>query len=218
MSNYTKTKDFAAADALPSGSAAKAIKGTDLGLEYDNIATAIATKLDIASAVSAVVGTGVATLNAASIAVGQTYTVWRSAANAIISNAALTADTVLQLLNLPIGNYAFNSNARVVNSATGVGLGAQFAGLSGSLLAYATGQLIAGGAGGTAYQVGAATGAELFSNNGGSPSTLYYAVQAAGFVSVTTAGNFGLKWAQGVSTASNSSIQAGSYLSITRLS
>lgn len=46
MSNYTKTKDFAAADALATGNAAKAIKGVDLGLEFDNIATAVATKLN----------------------------------------------------------------------------------------------------------------------------------------------------------------------------
>ena len=45
MSNYTKLTDFASKDALSSGDANKIIKGT----EFDNIATAIATKADTAS-------------------------------------------------------------------------------------------------------------------------------------------------------------------------
>lgn len=49
MSNYTKTTNFAAKDSLPSGSAGKIIKGTEHDTEYNNIATAIATKLDAAS-------------------------------------------------------------------------------------------------------------------------------------------------------------------------
>jgi hypothetical protein len=49
MSNYTKTTNFAAKDSLPSGSAGKIIKGTEHDTEYNNIATAISTKLDAAS-------------------------------------------------------------------------------------------------------------------------------------------------------------------------
>ena len=47
MSDYTKTVDFAAKDALASGNAAKAAKGTEVDTEYNNIATAIATKFDV---------------------------------------------------------------------------------------------------------------------------------------------------------------------------
>lgn len=47
MSDYTKTVDFAAKDALASGNPAKAAKGTEVDTEFDNIATAIATKYDI---------------------------------------------------------------------------------------------------------------------------------------------------------------------------
>jgi len=49
MSNYTKSTDFAAKDALASGNAAKIVKGTEIDTEFNNIATAVATKADLAS-------------------------------------------------------------------------------------------------------------------------------------------------------------------------
>ncbi len=49
MSNYTKLTDFASKDALSSGDPNKIIKGTEFETEFDNIATAIATKADTAS-------------------------------------------------------------------------------------------------------------------------------------------------------------------------
>ena len=48
MSNYTKTTDFEAKDSLPTGDSGKIIKGTEFETEFDNIATAITTKADIA--------------------------------------------------------------------------------------------------------------------------------------------------------------------------
>jgi hypothetical protein len=49
MTDYTKTTDFAAKDSLPSGDSGKIIKGTEFETEFDNIATAVATKSNIAS-------------------------------------------------------------------------------------------------------------------------------------------------------------------------
>ena len=49
MSNYTKLTDFASKDAFSSGDPNKIIKGTEFETEFDNIATAIATKADLAS-------------------------------------------------------------------------------------------------------------------------------------------------------------------------
>ena len=49
MSDYTKTVDFATKDGLPSGNPAKVIKGTELNVEYANIAIAVATQSDLAS-------------------------------------------------------------------------------------------------------------------------------------------------------------------------
>lgn len=49
MSNYIKSTNFAAKDALPSGNNNKIIKGTEHDTEYNNIATAISTKADLIS-------------------------------------------------------------------------------------------------------------------------------------------------------------------------
>lgn len=46
MSNYSKLVDYAAKDLLLHGDAAKAIKGTEVGAEFDAIATMSATKID----------------------------------------------------------------------------------------------------------------------------------------------------------------------------
>jgi len=46
MSNYTKSTDFASKDNLTSGNSLKIVKGTEIDTEVNNIATAIATKLD----------------------------------------------------------------------------------------------------------------------------------------------------------------------------
>lgn len=51
MSNYTKSVDFAAKDALPSGNPSKLVLGTEIDTEYTNIATAIGTKADDADVV-----------------------------------------------------------------------------------------------------------------------------------------------------------------------
>ena len=46
MSNYSKSTNFAAKDALASGNPSKIVKGTEIDTEFNNIATAIATKAD----------------------------------------------------------------------------------------------------------------------------------------------------------------------------
>ena len=50
MSNYTKTVNFASKDNLSPGNPLKIVKGTEIDTEYNNIATAVATKTDNASA------------------------------------------------------------------------------------------------------------------------------------------------------------------------
>jgi hypothetical protein len=50
MSNYTKTVNFAAKDALTTGDANKVVKGTEIDTEFNNIATAVATKLESSGA------------------------------------------------------------------------------------------------------------------------------------------------------------------------
>jgi len=46
MSNYTKTTNFATKDNLSPGNPLKIVKGTEIDTEYNNIATAVATKTD----------------------------------------------------------------------------------------------------------------------------------------------------------------------------
>lgn len=46
MSDYTKTVNFAAKDALTTGNPAKVASGTEVDTEFNNIATAVSTKLD----------------------------------------------------------------------------------------------------------------------------------------------------------------------------
>lgn len=63
MTDYVKSTDFAAKDALASGNPAKIVQGTEIDLEFDNIAIAIASKLEAVSG-GTVVGPSGATDNA----------------------------------------------------------------------------------------------------------------------------------------------------------
>lgn len=49
MSNYTKLTDFATKDTLPSGNAAKLVKGTEIDDEFNAIETAVISKANTAS-------------------------------------------------------------------------------------------------------------------------------------------------------------------------
>ena len=49
MSNYTKTTNFTAKDTLPTGNAAKIIKGADFDIEFNALVTAVASKSNSAS-------------------------------------------------------------------------------------------------------------------------------------------------------------------------
>ena len=49
MSNYTKTTNFAAKDALTTGDPNKIVTGSEIDTEYNNIATASASKANTAS-------------------------------------------------------------------------------------------------------------------------------------------------------------------------
>lgn len=67
MSNYTKSTNFATKDNLTSGDPLKIVKGTEIDTEFNNIATAVATKADLASPTF----TGTPTLPTGSIATTQ---------------------------------------------------------------------------------------------------------------------------------------------------
>lgn len=68
MTDYTKTTNFAAKDALVSGNPAKVVKGTEVNTEFDNIATAVSTKANLAGP------TFTGTTTAADLTVSGTFT------------------------------------------------------------------------------------------------------------------------------------------------
>lgn len=73
MTDYTKTTDFAAKDALLAGNPSKIVKGTEIDTEFTNIQTAIATKYDNGDTIPiANGGTGATSASAARTALGST--------------------------------------------------------------------------------------------------------------------------------------------------
>jgi len=66
MSDYTKSTNFATKDNLSSGNALKIVKGTEIDTEFNNIATAIATKADTTSPTF----TGTTTIGTVAISAG----------------------------------------------------------------------------------------------------------------------------------------------------
>jgi hypothetical protein len=98
MSNYTKTVNFASKDALTTGDANKIVKGTEIDTEFNNIATAIATKTDTGSVITTSGGQTIA----GSLTVTGAVTLGNSA--------------VVQTLN-------FNNQSNFISAGGGAGFG-----------------------------------------------------------------------------------------------
>lgn len=84
MSNYTKTTNFTAKDSLPSGNTNKIIRGSEFDTEFNNLATAVSTKADLASPAL----TGTAT------AVNLTVSGTMTASSGITLTGTLTGGTI----------------------------------------------------------------------------------------------------------------------------
>ena len=112
MSNYTKATNFATKDALSSGNPLKIVKGTEIDTEFNNIATAVATKADLASPTF----TGTPTLPTGTIAVTQSSA---NSSTAIATTAFVQA--VLVTLH-PVGSIYINAT-NSTNPATLLGFG-----------------------------------------------------------------------------------------------
>ncbi|CAB4157086.1 hypothetical protein UFOVP682_1, partial [uncultured Caudovirales phage] len=106
MSNYTKSTDFAAKDALASGNAGKIVKGTEIDTEFNNIATAVATKADTASPSF----TGTVTIPTATITTANVTTL--AATTATISGGSVTGITDITVADGGTG-ASTAANARV---------------------------------------------------------------------------------------------------------
>lgn len=112
MTDYTKSTNFATKDALASGNALKIVKGTEIDTEFNNIATAVATKADLASPTF----TGTPTLPTGSIGVTQSSS---NSSTALATTAFVQA--ALQIL-YPVGTIYTNATSST-NPATLLGFG-----------------------------------------------------------------------------------------------
>lgn len=112
MSNYVKSTDFAAKDALASGNAAKIVKGTEIDTEFNNIATAVSTKADLASPTF----TGTPTLPTGTVAVTQ------SAGNNTTAIATTAFVQAAIALLYPVGSIYTNATSST-NPGTLLGFG-----------------------------------------------------------------------------------------------
>jgi hypothetical protein len=112
VSNYTKSTNFATKDALPSGDPLKIVKGTEIDTEFNNIATAVATKADLVSPTF----TGTPALPTGATAVTQTF---GNSSTALATTAFVQA--ALQALH-PVGSIYINAGV-TTNPATLLGFG-----------------------------------------------------------------------------------------------
>ena len=116
MSNYTKTVNFATKDNLSPGNPLKIVKGTEIDTEFNNIATAVATKTDNSAA--AITGGAID-----GAAIGGTT----PAAGAFTTLAASGTTTLAGALVGAVTQAAFNTTTTTLNlggAATAVNLGA----------------------------------------------------------------------------------------------
>jgi hypothetical protein len=110
MANYVKSTNFASKDTLPSGDPLKIVKGTEIDAEFNNIATAVATKADLASptftgtpaAPTASAGTNttqVATTAFVSTAVTNERTATATLTNKTLTSPTLTSPVISSIVN-----------------------------------------------------------------------------------------------------------------------
>lgn len=111
MSNYTKSTNFATKDALASGNALKIVKGTEIDTEFNNIATAVASKADLASPTF----TGTVVMSTATITTGNITTA--SISGGTISNSTLSSPTVTNYVEsvVSIGTVSSSSTLSLSN-------------------------------------------------------------------------------------------------------
>ena len=112
MTNYTKATNFATKDALTSGNPLKIVKGTEIDTEFNNIATAVATKADLASPTF----TGTPTLPTGTIGVTQSFA---NSSTAIATTAFVQAALAAMY---PVGSIYTNASVST-NPATLLGFG-----------------------------------------------------------------------------------------------
>ena len=117
MSNYSKTTDFAAKDALSTGNANKIVKGTEIDDEFSAIQTAVNSKANTNSPAL----TGTPTAPTASSATDNTQLATTAYVTAAVTAALATAETARQAL-FPVGTI-YTQAGVATNPATLLGFG-----------------------------------------------------------------------------------------------
>jgi hypothetical protein len=114
--NYVQSTNFATKDALPSGDPLKIVKGTEINTEFNNIATAVATKADLLSPTF----TGTPSLPTGTTGVTQTATddTTKLATTAFVQDVAAAVKEAL----FPVGSIYTNAT-NSTNPGTLLGFG-----------------------------------------------------------------------------------------------
>lgn len=106
MTDYTKSTNFATKDALLSGNPLKIVKGTEIDTEFNNIATAVATKADLSGATllsPTIIGGSISGITAVAVADGGTGATTASGAR---TNLGLVIGTDVQAWDADLDAWA----------------------------------------------------------------------------------------------------------------
>jgi len=129
MSNYTKTTNFATKDNLSPGNPLKIVKGTEIDTEYNNIATAVATKTDnSAAAITGGTITGITDLavadggtGASTAADARTNLGLGTIATQAASNVTITGGSVTGITDILVADGGTGAST-AANARTNLGL------------------------------------------------------------------------------------------------
>lgn len=111
MSNYTKTVNFAAKDSLTTGDANKVVKGTEIDTEFNNIATAVATKLESSGNLGT--PTSITLTNGTGLPLTTGVTGTLPVANGGTGSASGAPAAIVLAGTFSTGDYAFASTSRL---------------------------------------------------------------------------------------------------------
>lgn len=168
MTDYVKSTNFASKDSLPTGNPSKIVKGTEIDTEFNNIATAVATKADLNSP------TLIGTPTAPTPAVGTDSTQ--------IATTAYVIDQIANDAPKKDGTGAtgsWNINAATATAALGSTFATQQTASEGQMIVRYTGK-------NNAYLYNNATSWGLYSITGGSVVSVDHGTGAATFTGTAT--------------------------------